>query len=514
MFNLKHNQSGSMLIIVLVATGLFLIIMLGAIGLGLLQRKLNISKIARAQALHIAEAGVNYYRWVLYHDHEEYCNGEGACIGAPDYGPYGPYAYTDSGGENIIGYYELYITPPAQNGSTIVNIKSVGWVADHPNVKREIEVMCGIPSWATYATITNGADANLGYGTASEVWGPVHCNYGLVRMNGIANNIVTSSQPGSGTRFGVYTCRDVEPFMGSGVCDPSWDGNDPPLNMPDPERPNFKGGRDCGSHIPIVDFNLLNNEYMNSIYDKATTSGLVFDPQDDPYPIPPPPSSDEADINSESAFWDCESDGSCSEGFHIIFKSGNKFDIKKVSAVRNNVSGEPSRSIQTESAATEYDIPANGIIFVKSTVWVDGHLDNGAAGSRATILAFEDPIAGDGDADIIINDNLTYANYDGTDSIGLIAQRNVTMGAYVIPDDHRIDAALLAKTGRRFRESYGSLYKKNSCTIYGQTASYLKPYMSGGYDNRYYIYDNNLSFAPPPHYPTTGEYTFISWKEK
>lgn len=506
MFKSQNHQAGSMLIIVLVATGLFLTIMLGALGLGMLQRKLNISKVARAQALHIAEAGVNYYRWVLYHDNEEYCNKE-ACVEAPDYGPYGPYAYTDSGGGNITGYYELYITPPATNGSTIVNIKSVGWVADYPNVKREIEVMCGIPSWATYATITNGADADLGYGDDSEVWGPVHCNYGLVRMNGIANNIVTSSLPGRDALLGVYTCR-------GGICDPDWDGNDPPQNFPDPERSNFRGGRDSGSHIPIVDFNLLNNEYMNSIYDKATTSGLVFDPRKSPFPIPPPPSSSEADINSESAFWGCASNGSCDEGFHIVFKPGNKFDIKKVSAVHNNVNGKPSRSIQTESAATEYDIPANGVIFVKSTVWVDGHLDNGVAGSRATILAFKDPIAGNGTADIIINDNLTYADYDGADSIGLIAQRHVTMGAYVIPDDHRIDAALLAKTGRRFRDDYGAANKKNSCTIYGQTASYLRPYMSDGYDNRYYIYDNNLTFSPPPHYPTTGEYTFISWKEK
>ena len=33
-------------------------------------------------------------------------------------------------------------------------------------------------------------------------------------------------------------------------------------------------------------------------------------------------------------------------------------------------------------------------------------------------------------------------------------------------------------------------------------------------ENTLVIYDNNLMFAPPPHYPTTDEYTFISWKEK
>src|SRR3989339_1382930 len=137
--NLKNDHRGSMIIIVLVLTGLFSIIAMGAIGLALLQQKLNISKVASTQAIHIAEAGVNYYRWVLYHDHEEYCNNE-TCINAPPYGPYGPYEYKDSGGQKNTRFYELDINPPPANGSPIVNIKSVGWVANHPGNKRTIEV--------------------------------------------------------------------------------------------------------------------------------------------------------------------------------------------------------------------------------------------------------------------------------------------------------------------------------------------------------------------------------------
>ena len=116
-----------MLVISLVIAGLFLIVLLGSISLALLQQKLNFQKVASAQAFHVAEAGANYYRWVLYHDNDEYCNGE-ACAGSPDYGPYGPYTYTDESG-SITGYYELYITPPPIDGSTIVNIKSIGSIA-------------------------------------------------------------------------------------------------------------------------------------------------------------------------------------------------------------------------------------------------------------------------------------------------------------------------------------------------------------------------------------------------
>jgi len=53
------KQQGSILIVVLSITVLFLAIFLGAISLALLQTKLNKQKISQAQALQIAEAG-NY----------------------------------------------------------------------------------------------------------------------------------------------------------------------------------------------------------------------------------------------------------------------------------------------------------------------------------------------------------------------------------------------------------------------------------------------------------------------
>ncbi|OQA37736.1 MAG: hypothetical protein BWY51_01013 [Parcubacteria group bacterium ADurb.Bin316] len=84
----------------------------------------------------------------------------------------------------------------------------------------------------------------------------------------------------------------------------------------------------------------------------------------------------------------------------------------------------------------------------------------------------------------------------------------------------RIDAALIARDGRIGRNHYGltcTNYSRNIITVYGSLATknrYGFAYTDGtGYQTRNLIYDNNLTFAPPPHYPTTGEYTFISWKE-
>jgi len=502
--DIKKNKNGSMLVLVIVATGLFLVLLLGAITLSLLQQKLNKQKVASAQALHIAEAGVNYYRWVLYHNHEEYCNDETCQIG-PDYGPYGPYPYMDSAGESITGYYELYITPPPLNGSTIVNIKSIGWSANYPNIKRSIEVNCGISSWSTYSTLAN---AFIRFGAGTEVWGPIHSNGGI-RFDGLAHNVISSSEykyndpdHTGGDEYGVHThihaggtydtdelCDEAAP-----PCDPS----------PNDYSDVFMAGREFP--VNVVSFNLLDS-YASEVYSKATSSGIVFDGAP----------TGTADADSEAVFWDCATNGnSCDSGFHITLKTDNTFDIRGVTSLRSDCSGSPSNSINTEDATIRnYAIPTNGIIFIKHTIWVDGQIDNNG---RVSIIAFKEPFVG-GNADININNDILYSHYDGTETIGLIAQRDINVGLYS-ENDLRIDAALLAKTGRIGRDYYGGCANssRDTITVYGSLATnqrYGFAWTDGtGYTNRNLIYDNNLTFAPPPHYPTTGEYTFISWKEE
>jgi len=477
------------MVVAMVATSLFITIFFGAIGLAVLQQKLNRVRVSQTQALHIAEAGVNYYRWVLYHDHEEYCNKE-VCLPGPDYGPYGPYSYTDSGGNNITGYYELYITPPATNGSTIVKIKSIGYMEDNPNAKRTIEVQCGIPAWSSYSTLANDT---IRFGAGTEVWGPMHSNGGI-RFDGVTHNIITSSlldyndpDHSGANEFGVHT--HTLPT------DPLPDGNNPPNNVPI-RNDVFMAGRSFPE--PVISFDLLNN-YISETYSKATTSGIVIDP-------------------SSVAFGNCISSW-CDEGFHITLKTNNTFDIVGVTSLRSSCSGNASHSINSESAwNANYPIPANGVVFVKHNVWIDGQINN----SRVTILAVEEPFVG-GNSNINITNDLLYTNYDGQDAIGLIAQNDVNIGRYS-EDDLRIDAALIAKEGRIGRNYYGSScsnYKRDTITINGSMATRQRYGFSwscsgtycSGYDTRNLIYDANLTFAPPPHFPTTGEYTFISWNE-
>lgn len=518
-----YDNQGSMLMISLVLTGLFMAMTMGAISLSLLQQRLNITKIASNQAVHIAEAGVNYYRWVLYHDPEEYCNNEVCHDSAL---PYGPYQYKDASG-NITGYYELYITPPAINGSTIVTVRSVGWENGHPSVKRAIEVKLGRASWSSFATLSNN---DIRFGADTEVWGPIHSNGGI-RFDGVAHNIITSAleyyddpdHDESGTdvlAFGVHTHNGA----GNGSYNVTEEGNSGlPLPAPD-QSATFLSGREFP--VPVVSFDLLDG-YVSETYTKAASSGIIIDPR----------ATGTADPESEPTLRDCIN-SACDEGFHIILKTDNTFDIKGVSAVYPKWSNNPSAdseslSIKTEGVAKTFNIPDNGIIFVKNRVWIDGQINN----SKVNVLAFFEPFTDTANtADIIINNDLLYTNYNGADSIGLIAQGDIGPGLYsegseIGTEDQmelRIDAAMIAKSGRvgrlYYKHNSGDEYpKRQKITIYGSLATnqrYGFNYSCGtsdqwcsGYKIRNIIYDNNLTLDPPTNFPTAGEYTFISWKE-
>lgn len=510
--NLRNNKNGTMLVTVMMVTAILLAIVIGQTGLVIMRHKLNKIKVASAQALHVAEAGVNYYRWVLYHDHDEYLSRPG-CAPGLTCGPFGPYEYKDSEDGTVSGYYELYLTPPAVNGSTIVTVKAIGWLASMPSAKRSIEVRCGISSWSTYSTL---ADDFMRFGSGTEVWGPIHSNKGI-RFDGVAHNLISSavlnwddpdhnvlleSTPfDDPNEFGVHNHSQLP-------VDPIPDGNNPPQNVP--AKSNiFLAGR--AFPVNTVSFDLLNN-YIGEVYALATSAGIVFDPlpaaSADPYSVP--------------EYRGCGVAGStCDEGFHITLKNNNTFDIRGVTSERIDLLCPlfKSNSINNQEATIRnYPIPSNGIIFVKKRAWIDGAINN----SRVTVIAFEDPFIG-GLADINITDDIAYTpprDNSGNDTIGLIAQRNVNIGQFS-DDNLEINAALIARNGKIQREWYPLICQydsRDTITVFGSLATkerYGFAFTDGtGYNTRNLIYDNNLTFAPPPHFPTTGEYTFISWDEE
>lgn len=434
----------------------------------------------QALALRIAEAGIEYYRWHLAHSPGDFQDG----TNQP--GPY-IHNFEDKDG-NPVGTFELTITPPEQ-GSSVLTVESSGKINDDPNnIEKIVRVKMTRSSVIKYAAVSN---VDIYFPAGTEVFGPVHSNGG-VHFDGVAHNIVTSARTdyndpehSGNEEFGVHT--HVAP------ADPM-----PPAAVPN--RPDvFMAGRQFP--VPAVDFAGFTAD-LAVIKADAQTGGRYFGPS-----------------------------GQQNEGYHIVLKTDDTFDIYRVEEKMDlpngciNVLGQQdwgSWSIEEEQFLQNYPFPANGTIFVEDHVWVDGKID----GARLTIAAGLFPENPSKYKDIIVNKDLLYTNYDGTDVIGLIAQGDFTVGL-ISEDDLRIDGAIVSHNRRVGRNYYRpasgnqprcSPYDRRAIlTLYGMVASfdtYGFSYTDGsGYQQRILIYDPNLLFSPPPKFPSGSEYELISWEE-
>lgn len=433
----------------------------------------------RAQALEIAEAGIEYYRWHLAHAPNDFQDGTGHV------GPY-THIYYDKDGKQL-GKFILDIIPPDVN-SSIVTLKSKGQIDTNPNIERQVETKMALLSVIKYAIIANN---NLKIENGTEIFGPVHANGGI-HFDGLAHNLVTSGRStyddpdhGGSLEYGIHT-------------------HVPPVDLlppsPLPIRSDvFENGRNFP--VPIVDFNGLTLG-LAQIKSTAQKSGNYLAP-------------------------------SGNRGYHIVLKTNDTFDVYKVTRLIKHPEGcrnilKPRQkgwgiwSIYEENFVANYPFPANGLIYVEDSVWVEGQINT----AKITVAAGLLPASLRTYKNIYLNKNLTYTNYDGQDAIGLIAQGNVTVGM-VSDDNLRVDAAVVAQNGSVSRYYYrpsDSQYSncspyntRQSLTLNGMIAAntgYGFAYTDGnGYQNRDIIYDANLFYNPPPGFPfISGDYKQISWK--
>jgi hypothetical protein len=454
----------------IVALGVAMTVMTGYASWSILTIRATRQALYREQALMLAEAGVEYYRWHLAHSPDDFQDGAGAA------GPY-THGYHDRYG-NLVGTFTLDIAPPGI-GSTIVTVKSTGTPAVTPRTDRSVEVKLGKPSWAKFAVV---ADSVMRFGEGTEIYGPVHSNDGI-RFDGLAHNLTSSSKDkyddpdhGGDDEFGVHThLAPVDPLPPSAV----------------PARTDvFEAGR--AFPVPSVDF-----------------TGI---------------SADLAQMKS-----DAQDDGryfgsSGSLGYEIVFKTDDTFDLYRVTSLVNPPSGCSDGqdywgtwSVNNRTFLNNYGNPANGIVFLEDNTWVRGQIST----ARVTVAVAKFPESPSTYRHITVNQDLLYTNYDGSDALALIAQGNINAGM-VSEDDLRIDAAVLAQNGRVGRHYYGSSCNpynhRDAITLYGMIGTnerYGFAYTDDtGYDIRELIYDGHFLYAPPPAFPPTADaYQIISWKE-
>jgi hypothetical protein len=214
-------------------------------------------------------------------------------------------------------------------------------------------------------------------------------------------------------------------------------------------------------------------------------------------------------------------------GYHIIFSDTGSYQVKKVNSTTSLTAYTPEdgcvsspQNINTESNVGTYTIATKPIIFAEDNLWVEGTIKG-----NVTVVAARFPI-NNYDMNIWIPNNLVYVAYDHTNNLGLVAQNDIYFTRN-IPNDFKVDGALMAQGGKIIRHGYisacGSTTQavKNSLTINGSLISYNKSYWNfgsqppdSGFVTRTINYDADLLYKPPPYFPTSGEYEFISWSEE
>lgn len=438
------------------------------------QTKLSLRVHAREQAFQIAESGIRYYRWYLAHTVEGRTSAQiadfwenGNPVGVED--PY-EVEYVDPGG-SAIGRYRLAVTPPSE-GSTAVEVTATGWTYRYPNDTRTITVRFRKPAWSENAFTLNSFNR---FGEGTEVFGRIHSNAGI-RFDGLAHNLVTSSvstfndpDHTGGNEYGVHTHKTTT--------DPL-----PPTALPD-RTDVFMAGRQFP--VPVVDFNGVIGDlsYMKSQAQAGVNGSRYFD-------------------NSQ-------------QGRHIIFNSDGTYSIR---TVRSFSSGTNQIGSYQGNWST-YTIPNDGVIFVENNVWVEGTVSN----KRVTVAAAN--LISASLKSIYLGRDIRYASYDDcSNMVGLIAQNDIEIYK-ASEDDLRIDASLIAQTGRVGRQNYqgGTDVHKTLITIYGAIASNERYGFEwadnngnhvGGYYNRDIIYDRNILYCPPPFFPTGSQYEQDLWHEE
>jgi hypothetical protein len=473
---LKTKQRG-MIIVQTMVFAAVVVMIIGALA-GWTATTVKAGRIAfnREQALQSAEAGIDYYRWHLAHAPTDYQDGTGAA---------GPYIHLlKDKNSNIVGQFSLEITAPPI-GSTIVKIKSTGLSSIDPTYLRKIESQVAKPSIAKYSVAGNNS---MRFGSGTEIFGPVHVNGGI-RFDGLAHNIVTSAAT-TYTATDSDACTTTNSYAVHTCISPQ----DPVSPSVLPSRPDvFEAGRLIGQ--PAIDFSSFTTD-LATLKTNAIAGGFYRDVA-----------------------------GAGFVGYQIVLKTNDTFDLYKINSwaglgnCSSSPSGTPSWSVGTRTLQGNYGFPANGIIFIEDHLVIEGKIN----GARLTITAADLPVPSNpaNYKNIIINNDLTYTLYDGTDTIGLIGQNEIMVGM-ISENDLKIDAALIAQNGRigRFYYSGGSCSHKNRSLIslYGMIASYARygfAYTDGtGYTSRSITYDGNLLYAPPPSFPlTSSQYEILSWQE-
>ncbi len=476
----QNNQSGYLLVLVLVFGAIFIMLATAFIGYVVTQGKVTQIKYDKEQALQIAEAGLDYYKWHLAHFPNDTKDGTATS------GPY-THFYADPEGTTT-GQFSLTIaSTTACADVTSIDITSTGYAYSNPSIRRTVYGRYARPTVSEFAYIIN---ANVWAGSDRTIIGPYHSN-GVIRMDGTNLSTVTSGQEnwvcdGSISCAPGGTGATVDGVYGDGPNNMFWSFPSTPIN--------FTG--------LTVD--------LSAMQAKAQTGGGRY--------IGP----------------------SGNYGYRIVFLSNGTIDVYRVTGTTQywgytTEAGwvQERHVISATTFVANYTIPTScSVIFVEDKVWLEG-----VVRGKVTIAAADVDTAGVSPS-IILNNNITYAN--ATSGLLAIGEQDVLVGLSV-PDTMTLNGIFAAQNGRFGRNHYCTndctstsgdqglsnaldpYVTRTSLTVNGTIVSNGREgtkWTSGGvftsgFNTRSNSYDRKLVADPPPLTPKVSDtYEFIEWREK
>ena len=491
-------RKGIITVYLLIFGGIFLSLFTSLLGIILSQYRLVQQKVAWNEALNIAEAGINYYRWCINNDIEE------DCLSQKD--------YYDSQG-NLLGTFSLAANSTNLCGQDIKkDIVATGWTADYPNVKRQVSVLYARTSVAKYSYVLNG---NVWVGADHEIRGPYHSNGG-VRMDGENQSTIGSSLVDWICTNSFGCCRWV--YFGAPYRAYGWDCS---LDCPSSCSVNTTG-TSLFDGTPVKDECVCPGVFTTT----PNANPGLFD-----FPAPPfnftgitidlaqmkaiartdgiylPPSNT---INPQA------------KGYHIKFLNNGSFEAWIITGLSSTYAYSLEEdwhydyfTITNEYFRGTYPIPsACSAIFVEDDIWVEGEVKGKVS------LASADLEDVNQDTDAILIGNINYTTSSGSDGLALIAERNILIGPQS-PNNMVLRGIFTAQKGRFGRNHYPNNFK-NSLEIHGSVISNGRVgtqwtssgHIISGYTQRESYFDSNLIYNPPSFVPyVEPEFKIIEWNE-
>jgi hypothetical protein len=469
-------QKGYLILIALLF-GAVLLTSLGGLSMFVLsQNRLHVRLAAQTEALSLAEAGIEYYRWFLAHYPEDTQNG----TGVP--GPYViPYDDPETG---VAGEITLEVDANEWCGElTSVDISSTGSPESDPSVARTVTARYARPSVGTYSYILNDS---VWAGSDRVINGPYHSNGGI-NMDGTANADVTSS-------LSTWNCTSSYGCSPAQSTAPGVTGDGPNQNL-------------WSYPVPQVNFGGISADF-GSLKTLAQSNGIYYGRY-----------STGTNQNLES-YW---------RGYRLTFNSNGTVTVRRVDDLTNLGVTPVNSADDTDDWALINDddpyetrtIPATcGLIFVEDHVWVEGTIP-----SKVTLVAANVVNAGVAPNAYLLN-NIQYGATDGSDGLTLMAEHNVLISPSA-PNTMTLNGIFIAQDGAFGMNAYDSCTyadKTGSLTILGTTVSSKRTgtqwtsFCGGyhkGFQSRIDSYDRNMASDPPPFTPVvSADYELMDWREE